>query len=192
MSAQCLVQHRGPLPSERRRSVTTARLFLALWPDARTRVAVRAWQDAMVWPKRARQTWPENLHVTVQFIGSVPAQRVPELCHGLALAGEPIDLELDHIEIWPHGVVVLAPAQLPPELTALKGRLAKALQALDAPCEGPEYRPHVTLARHAAATLPVSELPQPVRWRSTSYVLALSAGGHCEVLHEFPLHRCRH
>lgn len=165
-----------------------ARLFLALWPDAPTRRAMQAWQQALHWPSNARLTAPPHLHLTLHFIGNVPRARLPELATGLVQPFTPVELVLDQFAVWHHGIAVLQPSgETPAALIDLHGALAEALRALALPIEDRPFRPHVTLARHGSgAALPEGATPPPpVRWRADDgYVLAESAGGY-QVLQRF-------
>lgn len=162
-----------------------ARLFLALWPDEPLRAALRAWQQAIRWPPAARPTAPANLHLTLHFIGAVPRARLPELAGGLARPCPAFELVLDRFAVWPHGVAVLEPATVPEAMTALMATLADALRALALPVDTRPYRPHATLARHAAHARLAGSAPPPLRWPvNTGYVLAESAGGY-RVLQRF-------
>ena len=163
----------------------TSRIFLALWPGAHTRAATVAWQDAHRWPAKARVTAPSKLHLTLHFIGAVPTGSVPALAAGLAVPFRRFELELDHVEVWPRGMVVLAPSRPGDALPALHAGLADGLLALGLPLEQREFRPHVTLARHAPGAAPVGALPPPVRWRAQRYVLAASEQGRYRVLRQY-------
>ena len=55
----------------------TARLFLALWPDDALRRGLLAWRDAWQWPARAALVAPDDLHLTLHFLGGVPLVRLP-------------------------------------------------------------------------------------------------------------------
>lgn len=166
----------------------TARLFLALWPDDATRAALQAWQAVWRWPPGARLTAPAHLHLTLHFIGSVPRQRLPELAERLARPVEPMTLRLAWVDAWHHGLVVLVPGQpgdVSGALTHLHQSLSQALAELDLPVETRPFRPHVTLARHAAGAQAGDTPTPPVVWRADQgYVLAESAGGY-RVLQRF-------
>jgi 2'-5' RNA ligase len=58
----------------------------------------------------------------------------------------------------------------------LHAELAQALRTLDLPVERRGFRPHVTLARHAAGASPPPD-PMPVQWTLRDPVLVQSAGG---------------
>ncbi|MDB5730414.1 MAG: 2-5 ligase [Variovorax sp.] len=163
----------------------TSRIFLALWPGPRTRAATIAWQDAHRWPAEARVTAPSKLHMTLHFLGAVPAGSVPSVAAGLAVPFRHFAFELDHVEIWPRGVVVLSPSRPGDELLALHACLADALLALRLPLEPREFRPHVTLARRASGAASAGPAPPPVEWGVEGYVLAVSENGNYRVLRQY-------
>jgi 2'-5' RNA ligase len=153
------------------------RLFVALWPDAATREALAAWQQAWTWPPRAAPVKADRLHLTLHFLGDVPAQQLPDLIGGLNVPFEPFELPFGHGEVWPNGVAVLRPAQTPPALAQLHARLGAALLKLELPAETRPFRAHVTLARRAwHATAP--ERAMSLSWQADAgYVLVRSQPG---------------
>jgi 2'-5' RNA ligase len=159
------------------------RLFLALWPDAQARAALAASRDAWQWPRGAAVVRTEKLHVTLHFIGPVPAGRVDELRGRLALPVAPFELVLNTPRLWHGGLAVLEADAPPPELLDLHVRLGLALDALELPVEQRAYRPHVTFARKArGAVVPATT---PVRWVVRDHALVLSAGGQYTVLERY-------
>lgn len=123
----------------------------------------------------------DRLHLTLHFIGALPASRLDELLPALAVEVTPCDLVLDRIECWPRGLVVWRASVLPPPLQRLHRGLARALQALQLPVERRPLRPHVTLARRAL----LRELPavDPLPWPLRGHVLVHSRpDGRYEVL----------
>ena len=76
------------------------RLFFALWPDNGVRRELAALAKTNV-GARARLVVPENIHLTLQFLGSIdPAQR--ELAESVAkcVTSSPFVLCLDRFGIW--------------------------------------------------------------------------------------------
>jgi 2'-5' RNA ligase len=156
--------------------VPPARLFLALWPDARVRGRLVDWQGTWAWPASAALVPPERLHLTLHFIGNVPSRRLPDLARRLDVPMAPFDLSFGQGELWPHGLAVLRPDAVPAPLLDLHRALAKRLLALELPVDERPLRPHVTLARRAQdAQLP--ERGPAFRWRATGYVLVQSVPG---------------
>src|SRR4051812_25317998 len=112
-----------------------------------------------------RVSWvrPENLHVTLKFLGEVHEPDVPKVCDalsGCASAG-PMPLIVDHIEcLPPRGPVRVIAVGLGGDvgrLTLLHREIERVCGQLGFSSERREYRPHVTLAR---AKIP---LPRHVR-----------------------------
>lgn len=163
------------------------RLFLALWPDELTREAIAAYQQAWRWPAGAKLVDRERLHLTLHFIGSVPAARVPELALGLRVPFETVEIRFQEGKIWPGGIAVLQPESTSQPLLRLHARLARALAALRLPVEESPLRVHVTLARKASGAAPPCA-GASLHWRADSgYVLvrSLPNGGGYEVLTRF-------
>lgn len=152
------------------------RLFLALWPDAAVLEQLVALADGWSWPAQARRMAPPKLHVTLHFIGNVPAARLPDLRAGLEVEWSGCDLALDRATVWPGGIAVLEATHVPAALARLHADLAEKLRELGLPVESRPYRPHVTLARKACgATAPPFA---PLRWRAVpGYALVHSVGG---------------
>jgi len=153
---------------------TTARLFVALWPDAAVRATLAAWRDACSWPTRAAVVATPKLHLTLHFIGEVAVDRLPAIVQGLRMPLQPFELVLDQCVAWPRGLVVLQSSDTPAALPALHAACADALRALDLPLERRPFRAHVTLARDAArAALQQGTL----RWRVGELALVRSHPG---------------
>ena len=151
----------------------SARLFLALWPGPALRRGLLAHREQWVWAPAASLVAPDDLHLTLHFLGGVPRARLPELVDGLAVTFSPFELHLNEPGLWPHGVAVLKAARVPDRLHALHSALGEALTRLGLPTERRVFRPHVTLARRAAASIVPAE-PAALRWRAMRYVLVES------------------
>jgi len=167
---------------------TTLRLFIALWPGPVTRQRLADWCDGWTWPAQAARVAPPQLHLTLHFIGAVPAERLPELARALALPGAAVArgaLHFGRPELWPRGLAVASPLEVPEALQQLHARLGQALQGLGLPVEARAYRPHVTLARKAAGAQPNPE-PLRLRWPVGGYALVQSAGSY-RTLRRYPL-----
>src|SRR6201999_510240 len=80
-----------------------------------------------------RATREENLHVTVAFLGGVPANRMPpvlEIGARAAAKSEPFTLTLDHLGMYRGAGIAWAAAQLiPPPLQRMFEALQEELQA---------------------------------------------------------------
>jgi 2'-5' RNA ligase len=152
-------------------------LFLALWPDPAARQALADWAAGWAWPPGAKVVAPERWHVTLHFIGPVPELRLDAVAHGLHVPCEPFNLRFGQVERWPGGLIVLAPQAVPMALSHLHERLATALLQLGLPVEARPLRPHITLARQAAAVAPPTR-PANLDWAAGGYALVRSQGGY--------------
>ena len=163
------------------------RLFIAIWPEEEVRLAIGSWQQTWDWPPRAARVKPERLHLTLHFLGDVPADRLPDLARELRVAFESFTLELDQGEVWPNGVAVLRTDADPAPLLRLHAALRRRLVGMDMPVDSRPYRAHVTLARRAHGARPPPQGPA-LRWQIDSgYVLvrSLPGGAGYEVLERF-------
>lgn len=155
------------------------RLFLALWPPPPIRQALADLQARWQWPAEAAWVRPERLHLTLHFIGHVPAARVPALGPALDVPFEPHVLRLDRgrCKVWPGGIAVLE-LEAAPALLRLHSALADALRDAELPVEERRFRPHVTFARRAAGAMGPRDLPA-LEWPvADGYALVRSIPGH--------------
>jgi 2'-5' RNA ligase len=135
------------------------RLFIAVEPPPPVRRRLAAIQAEM---KRlagrnaddVRWVGPDNLHVTLQFLGAVPEQRVDAVKAAIAAAASevaPLQLELRGAGAFPHGrkprVLWAGLAGDVARLSALATSIGKALAPLGFPPEDRAFSPHVTLGR---------------------------------------------
>ena len=155
----------------------TARLFVALWPDDSLRQALRVWREPCPGGVGARPVAPEQLHLTLHFLGNVPRQQVPELRSVLRVPFRPFELRFSHCELWRGGLLVVSPDAVPAALAELHVALGEALRRLGLRTEARAFRPHITLARRHGGPLPppaVAALP----WGVRGYALVESRAGH--------------
>ena len=150
-----------------------ARLFVALWPDERTRAALADAAALWAWPAGAIRVRAERLHLTLHFLGNVRRERMPELDKALALRWRPCVVTLARPALWPGGIAVLEAEALPPELAELHAGLGAALRGLGLPTEARALRPHVTLARRAAGAVPPAQ-GCTVQWPVAGHALVES------------------
>lgn len=147
------------------------RLFFALWPDETTRKALSEWQSAIP----GRKVPPENLHITLAFLGEQPASAVPGLSAILErVFSDTIRLKLDKLGYFPNSRISWAGMKdIPAELTQLYKGLAAALAEQSISYDRRNrFKPHITLARHSSRT--ASADLQPVIWHANHLVLVES------------------
>lgn len=99
----------------------------------------------------ARWTDPEQLHLTVRFIGEVEGHVFEEIRDGLgAVCVEPFELTLRGVGHFPprgQPRVLWAGIERSEALTLLRQRVDRNLGRAGVPAEGRNFSPHVTLGR---------------------------------------------
>jgi 2'-5' RNA ligase len=163
------------------------RLFIALWPEEAVRHAIASLQQSWAWPSQAALVQRERLHLTLHFLGDVPAERLPDLIEAIKVPFVSFDLPLSQSEVWPNGAAVLRPDSVPKPLLMLHGALRGKIAGLGLPVDERPYRAHVTLARRAHGAKPPDQ-GHALRWQIDSgYVLvrSLPGGAGYEVLERF-------
>lgn len=149
------------------------RLFFALWPDEPTARRLAELQRALRPVCPGRWLRPENLHVTLVFLGQVAARRLPELA-SLAerVQCPPFALSLDRLRWWRgNRLLCLAPEVTPAGLSVLVADLSAALSAAGFELERRAYRAHLTLARQVAASDRLPGLPGPIVLEANAFSL---------------------
>ncbi len=132
------------------------RLFVAVYPPAGVVEAALARLGALALPVH-RPTPPGQIHLTLQFIGEVPAGKVGEVVESVTRSAsgiEPLVLTARRIISLPgRGVarVVALETDAPPALLELQRRLAHRLARPPRDRSGDRFLPHLTLARFPGA-----------------------------------------
>ena len=151
------------------------RLFYALWPDPDTRDALSAAARPLLEACRGRRVPKRNYHLTLAFLGSVPAQRLDEL-HAAAerVAFEPFTLRIDRHGYWRGPRVAWLGCSNPPAAaTALADTLRAALAPLGFEPDPRPFRPHLTVLRGCRGCDFDGQVA-PVEWPVDRFVLACS------------------
>ena len=140
------------------------RLFIAITLPPEVREHLRKVQEriAVVAPKVAF-TKPENLHLTLKFLGEVSQDVTEKLIESLArITPEPTSLQADGFDCLPTGGPVrIIAARLGGDvarLAALYGAIDQRCQYLGFDSEKRAFRPHVTIARSRAGLSPTAKM----------------------------------
>jgi len=150
-------------------------VFFALWPDPASRSALVRATKAAVERAAGRATPPENLHVTLAFIGELGEDELSSVRQISPPRVGRIDLAIDTLGYRKRAQLLwAAPGTVPPALFALEAGLWDRLADLGITRDRRAYLPHVTLARRAR---PVSDTLTPVSWPVTETVLVESSLG---------------
>ena len=127
------------------------RTFLALALDADAALAIDDWRTRH-WPLAAAgDVPPQNLHVTLCFLGDVDEGRLERLAHALEdKVDAPLGLEVTFDEpLWraDGAMTWLVPSSPPDALLALGKRVRGVAGRAGIRVDKRTFRPHVTLAR---------------------------------------------
>jgi 2'-5' RNA ligase len=170
------------------------RLFFALWPTQALRAAIHAATSQMRVSSGARRVPLDNLHITLAFLGAVPAERVTAI---RSLASRPygssFELTLDHLQTFRRsGVVSLVASKAPSDLLALAATLRRALREMGCQVEDRPFIPHLTLARRVTEVSTTGVTP--LVWNVQSFVLVESrltpSGAHYQIIDQWRLPSC--
>jgi len=158
-----------------RPSVPSLRLFFALWPGDALRRSLAVRMAALVPPGTGRAQRPDQLHLTLEFLGAVPELRVPAAKEAAAaVRAAPFDLVFDDLEYWRRPqVLCLVAREIPQALAELVQGLRAGLAARGFDTERRPYRAHLTLARKVGRP-PALAPTEPVHWPATEFALVES------------------
>ena len=172
------------------------RTFFALDIDEATRGRiVSAAEGLHSLPGRITWTKPQNLHVTMNFLGDVPDESIAELCDLARRAVEGWDQARDEVTFTVGPLICFPPhkrtrmiwapvGQGADVLAALHAELNQALAAGGWRSESRQFKGHVTVARiksadieAAVGQLPDDELGTVTAAELTLYQSVLTPGG---------------
>lgn len=167
------------------------RLFFALWPDLATRKRLAELREGFS-DRPGRYNHPQDLHMTLVFLGSVEEARmrcVVDAADRVSLA--PFSLSIDRFATWKKPRILwCGPSITPPPLAQLVTDLETALAGCGFAPEKRRYTPHVTLARKVQAE-ESGRLANALHWTVEGFVLAGSGGQNpgprYRVLKKWPL-----
>ncbi|MBU0499640.1 MAG: RNA 2',3'-cyclic phosphodiesterase [Gammaproteobacteria bacterium] len=149
------------------------RLFFGLKPDEKVRNAID--RAARSQPDfKGRPSHPEDLHMTLIFLGQVDGRLDPVLEAASQVRVPPFSLTLDRFGFWPRsGLLFMRPSVVPIHLRMLEDSLGRRLESCGLIPDGREYKPHVTLARKARPVA-AEVLSKPIEWQLDRFCLFVS------------------
>ena len=150
-----------------------SRLFFALWPDDQTRLELVRLSRSIE-AKGFRPVQPQNVHVTLVFLGNVDTASELLVKHSVAgISAKPFVLTFDRLSYWSRPkVLCLSCSQLVDEVEMLVAALNREVASCGLQTDTRPYQPHITLARHAKY-LPDIKF-EPIVWRAESFCLVES------------------
>jgi 2'-5' RNA ligase len=160
------------------RPVAPLRLFFALWPDDATRARLADWTQAMHRASGGRMMQPENVHLTLAFLGSTDAALLPSIVAAASrVAPRRFTLHIDEPGYWQHNQIAWAGVrEAPLALDALVLDLRAALVEAKLAFDPKPFVAHLTLVRKARPGFKLPPL-EPIEWSVQDFVLVRSATG---------------
>ncbi|MCK4704018.1 MAG: RNA 2',3'-cyclic phosphodiesterase [Gammaproteobacteria bacterium] len=150
------------------------RIFLALWPDELVRqqlfqVQKKLKPEPTLQP--AKMVIPDNLHMTLHFIGSISPDVLQALVVSLdSVRCKPFELMVNTIGCFPKPRVVwLGLKNIPPELNELEQQTAACIENY----QRIDYRPHITLFRKTKTSMEQADFSE-INWSVKSFALVES------------------
>ena len=174
--------------------VAHRRLFLALWPDEFTRTKLVKIQKHFAGKRlaKARPIVPENIHITVHFLGTVEESIVEPLCTCLDnVKASAFHLDIDRWGYFPRPKVLwLGAEEIPDALSNLVESTAVCVKSVLPDYRYKKYIPHATVYRRAR--YPGNTEPfEPIAWHIDRFVLVESIsrpeGVEYRISHEWSL-----
>jgi len=151
------------------------RLFFAVWPSESLRAGLAPRISALQPAGVGRPQRPDQWHVTLEFLGPVPASRVAAAREAAAqVRAARCEILFDAVEYWRRPeVLCLVARALPPALDDLVRQLRAALATRGFEPESRPFRAHLTLARKVSH--PVTPVQfEPLRWPAADFSLVES------------------
>lgn len=135
------------------------RTFIAVDIPERIRVELGKWQkDLSKFSHEAVLVHPENIHLTLAFLGEIPSSKIERVFRNLS-AFPPIDpftIQLKGFGLFPHARrprVLWVRIKPCPPLEDLSVKLNASLKAIGVPLPQRAFKPHLTLARFRVSRL---------------------------------------
>ncbi|MGE5667670.1 MAG: RNA 2',3'-cyclic phosphodiesterase [Betaproteobacteria bacterium] len=154
------------------------RVFYALVLPPELRPAIGEIARSTARRVHGRPVPPDNLHLTLAFIGEIARSRLPALIDvGAGVRGEAMTLVLDRLGGFRRARVAWIGASRPPQaLGAFAAALARALAAAGIECDERPFHPHMTIVRRCRVQ-PDEQPVGPHAWAIDELVLMQSETG---------------
>jgi 2'-5' RNA ligase len=170
----------------------TQRLFFALWPPAELSHALYQLTGNALRGGTGRRVVPENIHLTLAFLGSVDVS-FRECAEQAAaeIRAASFTLALEQMGYWSKsGILWVGPNQAPQPLLHLVNDLNAGLAGCGYEAEQRPYAAHLALARKACLRQAIYSI-EPRAWEINRFHLAQSHthadGARYEILRSWPL-----
>jgi 2'-5' RNA ligase len=151
------------------------RLFVALSIPSEVRENIAALIHALRHAdSKPRWVNPENLHVTLKFIGEIESQLVPAICEALVAirVAHPLTLALRGVGFFPNArrpSVAWIGIEAPPTLAFLASEINRLLAPLGIQPEIKPLIPHLTIARFKENRFSSALQAEIEKWKDHSF-----------------------
>ena len=161
------------------------RLFIAINFDEDTKQQLLAVQSRLRESARGNFSRPENLHLTLAFLGELSPDCIPELQQTMVETGmKSLTFSFTHIGRfhWREGDLWWIGLEKNSQLEELQGQLCQKLKNKGFSVDSKKFTPHITLARQVHLTGPLEEnllLPAsfPTKVRTMSLMVSERVNG---------------
>ncbi len=152
------------------------RLFFALWPPVSVRQQmVKRLRGIEGLQSQGRIVNPENLHLTVHFLGNIDIERIDcFIQQAKSVSLNPFELQINKAGYFKKPKVFWLGCEVIPErLLQLHHDLAIRLNHCGYIPEVRKYHPHVTMARKVITSIAVQSI-ESINWTVDEFVLVKS------------------
>ena len=169
-----------------------SRLFFALWPNNQVRQSIVDVSSAIPFLGHSRVTQPENLHITLHFLGQVESERRACMQQVVGdLNNKSFLVNLDCLGCFKKAKIFwMGNKHQSVELVQLHRDLGESLANCGYQSESRQYKPHVTLMRKCVDPLDGNK-DFIIPWYVDEFVLVESVsrsdGVHYQVIEKYPL-----
>ena len=149
------------------------RLFLAFWPNEQQLERLHELQcDYVGW---GREVLPENLHVTLLFLGNMSHDATDCFVQNLQdLSRQPFRMKLDRLGYFDKTKIFwVGPTHVPEELESLYKSVRNCAQSCGISKISKRYVPHVSLLRKSEIPIPNTDFT-PIEWAAEEFHLVES------------------
>lgn len=158
------------------RHANSSRCFLALTPAREVAVAIDAWR-VRNWGGHGRPVPPENLHLTLAFLGELTMARIDSVVDAFDPRDvPPVSFVLDDVGWFlDSGVGWLGPKTASPAVDRLAELARIVARRCDIGIDKRSFRAHLTLLRRATTPLPEPLERPDIPFEATSVELYVSS-----------------
>jgi len=162
-------------PEPIKTSAEVQRLFFALWPSESVRQQLERLCKPLWRNGGGRAVAPENLHITLVFLGAVSVGQRACVERAAEMIQLPrFSLLLDQVGYWPRPRVLwLGAGEQPPAAVTLADALNAGVRACGLSTDDRPFQTHLTFMRKVAKR-PAELMVEPLVWEVDSFALVQS------------------